>query len=71
MSAEDVARKLGRLDLVPDSTNAGKEYLQARLEADTFPLPLTPVPLLEAGHAWLLPKPWNLFGAALLLKKKP
>lgn len=34
MSAEDVARKLGRLDLVPDSTNAGKEYLQARLEVD-------------------------------------
>ena len=34
MSAEDVARKLGRLDLVPDSTNAGKEYLQARPAVD-------------------------------------
>lgn len=53
MSAEDVARKLGRLDLVPDSTNAGKEYLQARLELDIFPFPS---PLQEAGDALLLPE---------------
>ena len=53
MSAEDVARKLGRLDLVPDSTNAGKEYLQASLEVDIFPFPFS---LLEASDALLLPK---------------
>ena len=39
MSAADVARKLGRLDLLPDSGNAGKEYLQGVRAAVVSALP--------------------------------